>query len=80
VLSWQILCCTDDFVLLGAESRIGMPGQLLFTRHHDGLLFDTFVQQNNVVARAAWASVEATHVRVVGEILEHARQRLARQR
>jgi hypothetical protein len=70
VLGWQIRRSTDDFVLLGAGSRIGMPAQLLFTRQRDGLLFDTFVQHDNVVARRLWASVEATHVQMVRALLE----------
>ena len=78
VLGWQIRRSTADYVLLGAESRIGMPGQLLFTRRPDGLLFDTFVGQHNVLARGMWASVQATHVRVVREILEDAGRRAAR--
>jgi hypothetical protein len=78
VLGWRIRSSTPDFVLLAAESRIGMPGQLLFKRHNNALLFDTFVQHGNPVARAVWASVEATHVRIVRDLLDDAGRRFAR--
>ena len=78
VLGWEIRRSTPDFVLLGAGSRIGMPGELLFKREPDALLFDTFVQHGNLVARAVWASIQATHVRIVRDLLERASQRLAR--
>jgi hypothetical protein len=77
VLGWQIRASDSDFVLLGAESRIGMPGELLLQRHETGLLFATFVQHDNAIARALWASVEATHVRTVRSILELASRRAA---
>jgi len=47
---------TPAFVVLAAGSRIGMPGELLFMREPGGLLFATFVQQKNCVARAVWAT------------------------
>jgi hypothetical protein len=76
VLGWTIRRVTPDFVLLGADSRIGMPGELLFKREHDGLLFATFVQEKNVVARAVWAIVEPAHVRTVRRLLDHACRRI----
>ena len=75
VLGWPIRESHPDFVLLGAESRIGMPGQLLFKREPDALLFATFVQQDNRVARAVWASTEPAHGPIVRQILEGARLR-----
>ncbi|MBV8929428.1 MAG: hypothetical protein JO152_09930 [Mycobacteriaceae bacterium] len=78
VLGWQIRRAAHDFVLLGAGSRVGMPGELLVKRLEDGLLFDTFVQHGNIIARALWASVEATHVRVVRDLLDRFGRRLGR--
>jgi len=75
VLGWQIRASDSDFVLLGAESRIGMPGELLLQRQQRGLLFATFVQQDNAITRALWASIEAAHVRTVRSILEMASRR-----
>jgi Protein of unknown function (DUF2867) len=72
ILGWQLRRSTPDHVLLGADSRIGMPGELLFKRAERGLLFATFVRQDNPAARALWAGVEPVHVRIVRRILEHA--------
>jgi hypothetical protein len=72
VLGWEVRRNTPDAVLLGAGSRIGMPGELLFMREPRGLLFATFVQHDNAVARRVWARVEPTHVRVVRQVLSAA--------
>lgn len=77
VLGWEILRCKPEFVLLGAESRIGMAGQLLFERQQHSLLFATFVQQDNQIARAVWARVEPVHVPIVRRVLEQASRRFA---
>jgi hypothetical protein len=77
VLGWEIRASDDDVVLLGADSRIGMPGELLLQRREHGLLFATFVRQGNSIARAMWSSIEAAHVRTVRSILESARRRVA---
>jgi hypothetical protein len=79
VLGWQVRASTPEFVLLGAESNIGMPGQLLFKRETQALLFCTFVQHDNPIARAAWAAVVPAHVRTVRDILEQAGRRLRSQ-
>jgi hypothetical protein len=75
VLGWEIRRCTPDVVLLGADSRTGMPGQLLFERRPDGLLFATFVAYQTPAARALWAAVEPVHVPTVRHLLEQARRR-----
>jgi hypothetical protein len=77
VLGWRIRASDTDFVLLGADSRIGMPGELLLRRRETGLLFATFVQQDNSIARGLWASIESAHVRTVRSILEMASRRVA---
>jgi hypothetical protein len=76
VLGWQVRQSTPDFVLLGADSRIGMPGELLFKKDGDTLLFATFVHHGNLVARGVWAVVEPAHVRTVRNILDQASRRL----
>lgn len=75
VLGWEIRLNSPDAVLLGAGSRIGLLGQLLFKRLSDRLLFCTFVQQRNAGARAMWARVEPVHVPTVRRILEQASRR-----
>jgi len=77
VLGWQIRASDSDYVLLGADSRIGMPGELLLGRRDDGLLFATFAQHDNSIARGLWSSIEAAHVRTVRSILEMTRRRVA---
>jgi hypothetical protein len=64
-------------VLLGARSWAGMPGELLFRPEPRGVLFATFVQQDNPAARARWARVTPTHQRVVRSLLTHAARRAA---
>jgi hypothetical protein len=78
VLGWHVRQSTPDVVLLGADSRIGMPGELLFKKEGDTLLFATFVQHGNLVARGVWAMVEPAHVRTVRRILDQAGRRLVR--
>lgn len=78
LLGWEIRCAVDDFVLLGRASLIGMPGELLFKREGRGLLFATFVQQDNPVARAVWSAMEPRHVPVVRSLLGQAHGRLQR--
>ncbi len=76
VLGWKVRSEDDDLVLLGADSRIGMPAELVLRRDGQELLFATLVRQDNPVARAMWASIEATHVRTVRTILELASRRV----
>jgi hypothetical protein len=78
ILGWQIRTSTPEYVLLGRDSLIGMPGELLFKRESDGWMFCTFVQHRNLLARAVWASIHSAHVRVVRDLLEQSSSRLAR--
>ncbi|MDT5151775.1 MAG: hypothetical protein QOI01_3508 [Mycobacterium sp.] len=72
VLGWSVRRSTPEVVLLAADSRIGMPGQLLIMIRPEGLLFATFLQHRTVATRAVWAAVERTHVEVVHTLLERA--------
>jgi hypothetical protein len=73
VLGWELRRSTPGYALLGAGSRIGMPAELLFKPERDRLLFATFVQHKNPVARALWAAVAPRHRRVVRHLLRQAR-------
>ncbi|MFL5958135.1 MAG: hypothetical protein ACJ756_11855 [Solirubrobacterales bacterium] len=75
VLGWEVRRNSPDLVLLGAGSRIGMPAELLFERRQHSLLFATFVQHDNVIARAVWAATEPVHVPIVRRVLERAAKR-----
>ena len=60
VLGWEIRRAAPDHVLLGADSRIGMPGELLFARRSDGLIFATFVHHRTAGTRPMWAAIRRT--------------------
>jgi hypothetical protein len=72
VLGWEVRRSTPDVVLLGARSRLGLPAELLFERQQQRLLFATFVQHENCIARAMWAAVEPVHRPIVRDVLEQA--------
>jgi hypothetical protein len=72
ILDWAVRSCTPDTLLLGRESRTGMPGELLFTRRRETLLFGTFIHHRTPATRAVWAAVVRTHVRTVLWLLERA--------
>ena len=74
VLGWPIRASDPDLILLGAESRVGMPGELLLRREDDGLLFATFARHDNPLVRALWARVVPGHVRTVRMLLERVRR------
>jgi hypothetical protein len=72
VLGWTVRRSTPDVALLGAAGKRGLAGELLFRRQADSLLFATFVQLDNGLARAVWAAIEARHRQVVQDLLERA--------
>jgi hypothetical protein len=72
VLGWEVRRSTPGFALLGASSRLGLPAELLFERQQHTLLYATFVQQENHIARAMWAGVAPVHRQVVRYLLEQA--------
>jgi hypothetical protein len=75
VLGWNVKHGDEAFVLLAADSWLGLRGQLLFRGEPDGLLFATFVQQTNPLARALWAAITPRHQHVVRSLLTHAARR-----
>lgn len=77
VLGWKIKHDDPNFVLLAADSWLGIRGELLFATAPDGLLFATFVQQRNPVARGLWAAITHRHQDVVRSLLTHAADRVA---
>jgi hypothetical protein len=80
VLGWKVRRSTPDSALLGASSRLGLSAELLFKRRQQTLLFATFVQQENHIARAVWAGVAPVHRQVVRYVLEQASGREQRRR
>ena len=72
ILGWPVRRSTPDFVLLGAGSRIGMPGEIYLKREDRALVLGTFVRQENALARALWARVTPGHQRTVRHVLGRA--------
>jgi len=72
VLGWEVRRSDSDFALLGSSGRLGLSGELLFEPGQDALLFATFVQLDNPVARAMWTGIAPHHRKVVRHLLEWA--------
>jgi hypothetical protein len=72
VLGWELRRSTPDFVVLAADSWIGMPAELVFNRQPQALLLATLVEHQNPAVRAMWAGVEPVHRQVVPRILRRA--------
>jgi hypothetical protein len=68
VLGWQVACSTPDQVLLHADSRIGLPGELLIERRSESVLLSTLLRQDNLVARLLWAAITPSHQRVARHV------------
>jgi hypothetical protein len=77
VLGWKVQHSDPNFVLLAADSWLGLRGQLLFRSEPRGLLFATFIQQNNPLVRSLWVKITQRHQQVVGSLLVHAGRRQA---
>lgn len=77
VLGWKVEHSDSDFVLLAADSWLGLRGRLLFRAKPDGLRFATLVQLTNPAARALWAAITPRHQHIVRSLLRHAASREA---
>ena len=75
VLGWKVKHSDPDYVLLVADSWLGLRGRLLLRTEPDGLLFATFVQLSNPAVRALWSAITPHHRHVVGSLLTHAVRR-----
>jgi hypothetical protein len=76
VFGWSLLHGDDDFALLGVDSRIGMPAEILFRPEGDTLLLCTFVEQRTPLAKAVWTATAPLHREIVPRLLAAARRRL----
>jgi hypothetical protein len=75
VLGWKVVQSTPEFVLLQANSWVGLGAELLFYRRRGGVLFATLMRHDNRVAGAVWRLITPTHQAVVGSLLRHAARR-----
>ena len=73
VLGWKVLASASDFVVLGADSPLGLGAELLCKREPHAVLFCTLVEKRNAVGRANWARTEPVHRLVVPRLLGLAR-------
>jgi hypothetical protein len=72
VLGWRVRQSTRETVLLGADSRIGMPAELFVAVRDEGVVVGTLLSKRNPVASLVWAGVERPHRRVVPAVLARA--------
>jgi hypothetical protein len=77
ILGWRIRHSDSDHALLGADSRIGMPAELLFRPEPDGLLFATLINHRNPFVRMLWAPIGPPHRRVVPALMRGAARRVS---
>jgi hypothetical protein len=77
ILGWRLRHSDDEYALLGVDSRIGMPAELLFRPEPGGLFFATLIQQRNPFVRALWTPIGPPHRRVVPALMRGAADRLA---
>lgn len=77
VLGWRLRHRGPDYALLGADSRIGMPAELLFRPEPGGLFFATMIQQRNPFVHALWAPIGPPHRRIVPALMRRAAARVS---
>jgi hypothetical protein len=78
ILGWEVVRSSPAYVLLHADSPLGLVGELLYRREPDAVLFSTLVELKNPLIRAIWAAVIPGHQRTVRSLLEQmvAREKL----
>ena len=69
ILGWPIRRSEPDFVVLGAQSRTGMPAELLVKRDKSSVLIATLIQHRGPVMKRVWSFVEGPHQRIVPALL-----------
>jgi hypothetical protein len=72
VLGWEVRRSSPDVALLGANSLLGLRGEVLLKRRSESLLCATFIQFQNPLARAVWSRVAPGHRQTVRNLLEEA--------
>lgn len=77
VLGWKMQQSEPEFMLLTADSWLGLNAELHFHAAPRGVLFATLIQQDHALGRGLWATIEPTHQAVVQSLLRHAARRQA---
>ncbi|MFN8113614.1 MAG: hypothetical protein U0R51_10495 [Solirubrobacterales bacterium] len=69
VLGWRVRRREPDVVVLGAESVIGLEGELIVTRDRETVTLSTVVRTRTRVAEEVWRRVVPSHLGVVPNVL-----------
>jgi hypothetical protein len=69
ILGWPIRRSEPGHVLLGAQSRSGMPAELIVKREENSVLLATVIQQKGPLMKRVWSLVEGPHQRIVPALL-----------
>jgi hypothetical protein len=69
LLGWPLRRSEPDVVLVGAESRTGMPAELLLKREQGSILFSTLIQLQNPMMERVWRAIEEPHRRIVANLV-----------
>jgi hypothetical protein len=69
MLGWPVRRSEPGFVLLGAQSRTGMPAELLIKRQQGSILFATFIQHRSRVMKRIWSFMEGPHQEIVPRLV-----------
>ena len=69
VLGWDVRRSAADFALLGADSPLGLMGEVLFKRRRHTLLLATFIQLDSSLMRAVWLGFAPGHRQAVRSLL-----------
>ena len=75
ILGWELRRSTPEVALLGADSRVGMPAEVLFERRGRSLFLATFVRHGNPLTRLFWKPFSVQHRQVVRHLLGQAAAR-----
>src|SRR5689334_2495271 len=75
IAGWPVVHRDADYVVLQADSLLGLTGQLMTRVTDAGVEFATFARLSNPVARALWARVLPTHLDIVERLLQEAAER-----
>lgn len=75
IAGWPIAHRDTEYLRLQGDSVLGLTGQLVTRVTDGGVEFATFVRLGNPMARALWATVLPTHLKIVDSLLRGAAER-----
>lgn len=69
VLGWSVRRREPDLAIVGAESILGLQGELVLRRGQDTVTFSTLVRTASPTAQRVWSRVVGSHLSVVPNVL-----------